>query len=68
MHTIVRVSEKAEEKGRSTEERLQFLEDKLAKMSQALEEMRELIKSRTVSVGQGVAVNAEAEVTAVEKP
>ena len=35
MHTMVRVSEKVA-KERSTEERLQFLEDELVKISQSL--------------------------------
>lgn len=42
LHTIARVSEEAE-KERSTEERLQFLEDKMAAMEQSLVEARQIL-------------------------
>lgn len=41
MHTIVRVSEKVEEGGTSTEERLRLVEDKLENMMRILEKLVE---------------------------
>lgn len=49
MHMIVRIPEKVERKERSVEERLQFLEDEVLKMSQALVEMRRLVEDPAVA-------------------
>ena len=42
-HIVVRVTEKVEEKKRSTEERLQFLEDELTKVRQDLAEVKQTL-------------------------